>query len=237
VWSSPPAGVRGLRRAADRLGAADLDESRLLPTAAAVTAACLYATLPRTFIAGSAGYLAVARWVVPALAVALIVPLALSAPSGRIVYSARRRTGAIALIAVLTAANTAAIVLLVHLIVNGHHVRGPELIRAALHIWITNVLVFALWFWQLDSGGPMARRDPHRTRLDFLFPQTAMPELAPGWQPKFLDYLYLSFTNSSAFSPTDTMPLTQLAKMLMLLQSASSLLLLAMVAARAVNIL
>lgn len=120
----------------------------------------------------------------------------------------------------------------------GRHVAAHELIRAAIHMWCTNVIVFALWFWQLDSGGPMVRHAEASTTPDFLFPQTATPEFAsPGWRPKFLDYLYVSFTNATAFSPTDAMPLTQWAKMLMLVESASSLLLLVMVAARAVNIL
>jgi uncharacterized membrane protein len=216
----------------------ELGESSLLPAAAVVTAAALYGTLPSRFISGSSGFVTVLRFAVPIFAVALIVPLALTAPGRRITHSVRRRTAALAVIAVISAANTASIVLLVHLIVNGHRVNGHELIRAAIHIWCTNVIVFALWFWQLDSGGPAARRRGEVGAVDFLFPQTTMPELAPaGWQPRFLDYLYLSFTNSTAFSPTDTMPLTPWAKMLMLGESAASLLLLVMVAARAVNIL
>jgi len=122
--------------------------------------------------------------------------------------------------------------------VTGHKVNGHELIIAAIHIWCTNVIAFALWFWQLDSGGPVARRRRTGVPPDFLFPQQAAPEFAPpNWQPRFLDYLYLSFTNATAFSPTDTMPFTRWAKMLMLAESGASLLLLVMVAARAVNIL
>jgi hypothetical protein len=123
--------------------------------------------------------------------------------------------------------------------VTGHKVNGHDLIRAAIHIWCANVIVFALWFWQLDSGGPMERWNAAEARPgDFLFPQQADPSIArAGWRPTFLDYLYVSFTNSTAFSPTDTMPLTQWAKMLMLVEAAASLLTLLMVAARAVNIL
>ena len=204
-----------------------------------VTAAALYATLPSRFIGGSGGVFTGLRYLIPALALVLMAPLAMTAPRRRIVYSLPRRTAAIGLIAVITAANGAAIVLLVHLIVNGHKVNGHELVRAAIHIWCANVIVFALWFWQLDSGGPMARWHAAEFRAgDFLFPQQATPELAAkNWRPTFIDYLYVSFTNSTAFSPTDTMPMTQWAKMLMLVESAASMLTLLMVAARAVNIL
>jgi hypothetical protein len=100
------------------------------------------------------------------------------------------------------------------------------------------VIVFGLWYWELDRGGPSARHDPHHREPDFLFPQMATPGAArPDWAPGFLDYLYVSFTNATAFSPTDTMPLTPLAKGLMGVQSAASLLTVALVAARAVNIL
>jgi len=100
------------------------------------------------------------------------------------------------------------------------------------------VLVFGLLYWQLDSGGPRARRSGENRHADFLFPQMTAPEVTPkDWQPMFFDYVYVAFTNAVAFSPTDAMPLTRFAKALMLVQSASSLLLLAMVAARAVNIL
>ena len=216
----------------------ELGESRLFPAAAVVTAAALYATLPGRYVLGNGSvWLGVVRWIVPAFAVALLPPLILTAPKRRLVLSVRRRTAAIGLIAIISAASGASIVLLVHLIVSGHSFNARELVRAAIHIWITSVLIFALWYWQLDSGGPMERRRVD-CPPDLLFPQRATPEFAvPNWQPQFLDYLYLSFTNSTAFSPTDTMPLSRWAKMLMLVQSAASLLLLVMVAARAVNIL
>jgi uncharacterized membrane protein len=217
----------------------ELGEARWLPALAVVTAALLYATLPSRYVAGSSGLVNPLRWFVVGVTVALIIPLALTAPTRRLVHSVPRRTAAIALIAVISAANGAAIVILVHLLVTGHKVNGHELIIAAIHIWCTNVIAFALWFWQLDSGGPVARRRRQAAVVpDFLFPQMTAPEFSPpNWQAKFLDYLYLSFTNATAFSPTDTMPLTRWAKMLMLAESGASLLLLVMVAARAVNIL
>ena len=105
-------------------------------------------------------------------------------------------------------------------------------------IWITNVLVFGLWYWELDRGGPVARLEAHRRQPDFLFPQMTAPDATtPDWTPTFLDYLYTSFTNATAFSPTDTMPLTAWAKLLMMVQSLASLLTVSLVISRAVNIL
>jgi hypothetical protein len=225
----------------------EIGESPLWPIAAVLTAAGLYATLPTKFVAGSSSnvFLA-ARWVVPALTVLLIVPLALSLPKSPLAdvlashaHGLRigRRIASLAVIAVITAANAASIVLLVHLLVSGHKTIARDLLRAAIHMWCMNVIVFGLWFWQLDGGGPVARRSEKRRVADFLFPQQTSPELAADWQPNFIDYLYVSFTNATAFSPTDTMPLSQWAKILMLVQSAAALLLAVMVAARAVNIL
>jgi len=98
--------------------------------------------------------------------------------------------------------------------------------------------VFALWFWELDSGGPRSRLELGHAKRDFMFPQQLQrePDWAT-WRPLFLDYLYLSFTNATAFSPTDAMPFSRWAKMLMLSESAASLLLAIMAVARAVNIL
>jgi uncharacterized membrane protein len=105
-------------------------------------------------------------------------------------------------------------------------------------MWTVNVLLFALWFWQLDGGGPLARGRRGLHERDFLSPQQVEESLAAGgWSPMFLDYLYLSFTNATAFSPTDAMPLSRWAKMLMLVESAISLTLGVMVVARAINIL
>ena len=144
----------------------------------------------------------------------------------------------IAVLALVSAANAAAILLLVHLLISGAHTEARQLLRAGIHMWCLNVLVFALWFWELDNGGPAARRTAGAESRDFLFPQQTAPDVArPGWQPYFLDYLYVSFTNATAFSPTDTMPLSRWAKVLMLVESAASLVLAVMVAARAINIL
>jgi uncharacterized membrane protein len=226
----------------------ELGESPLWPAAAILAAAGLYADLPSSFIYGhGGGAFGVVRWVVPALTVLILLTLGVVRPRGRLarafdwhpraVHVTRRRLS-IVMIGIVSAANTASIILLVHLLVNGARATAPTLLRAAVHMWVVNVLLFALWFWQLDGGGPVERPACAPADRDFLFPQQTEPELLEkGWRPMFLDYLYVSFTNATAFSPTDTMPLSRWAKMLMLVQSAISLALAVMVVARAVNIL
>jgi hypothetical protein len=114
---------------------------------------------------------------------------------------------------------------------------GP-LLRVGGGIWLTNVIVFALWYWEMDRGGPVARACGTHSHTDFLFAQMTAPEFATkDWEPTFIDYLYVSFTNSTAFSPTDTLPLSRWAKMTMMFQSAISLGTVALVVARAVNVL
>jgi len=225
-----------------------LGESPLWPSGAIVASAVLYADLPTRFIAGSsAGAFSVVRWVVPALTLLVLAALLVTVPGGRLMKGlgwhahqvhVTRRWLSLTMIAIVSAANSASIALLVHLLINGAHANAPTLLRAAVHMWVVNVLLFALWYWQLDGGGPTARPVCKPHERDFLFPQQTEPTLMEGgWQPRFLDYLYVSFTNASAFSPTDTMPLSRWAKMLMLVQSAISLSLAVMVVARAVNIL
>ena len=115
---------------------------------------------------------------------------------------------------------------------------GQSLLIDALNIWFTNVVIFALFFWNIDRDGPAARGLHPRAKPDFLYPQMiGGGDEDPTWTPGFLDYFYVSFTNATAFSPTDTMPLSVRAKMLMALQAFVSLLTVGLVAARAVNIL
>jgi hypothetical protein len=226
----------------------ELGESPLLPSLALLASAALYATLPGRFVVGpSAGIFAAARWVVPALTVILLLALVATVPHGRVARAVGvqahglrlgRRVAVLTLTAIVSAANAAAILLLVRLLVRGAHADARLLLRAGIHMWCLNVLVFALWFWELDNGGPAARRTAGREGRDFLFVQQASPdETDPEWRPLFMDYLYLSFTNATAFSPTDTMPLSRWAKTLMLVEAAASLVLALMVAARAINIL
>ena len=220
-------------------------ESRILPALAVIAAAILYARLPDKYISsGSIAVLRAARFVVPALIILLLAPLFLAAPRAQVIGSQLivrlwRRRAVLGLIGLISVANAGSIILLVHYIITGRHLGGHELVLASIDIWWTNVIVFSLWFWQLDGGGPSNRKPGQTGReRDFLFPQLESPDHAPpGWQPMYLDYLYTSFTNAAAFSPTDVLPLTRWAKVLMLVESGASLLTLLMVASRAVNII
>ena len=130
------------------------------------------------------------------------------------------------------------LVLLVHALLHGSKSNGHELILSGIVLWCTNVLLFGLWYWEVDRGGPVAREKDERDLPDFLFPQMTDPRWAPkDWMPSLIDYLYVSLTNATAFSPTDTMPLTPTAKWLMSAQSLASLVTVGLVVARAVNIL
>jgi uncharacterized membrane protein len=149
-----------------------------------------------------------------------------------------RRHLAIALIAVVSAANIASLVLLCHRLLQASQQNGHQLILSGIVLWCTNVLLFGLWYWEIDRGGPAARARHERDYPDFLFPQMSDPRWAPkNWTPRLIDYLYVSLTNATAFSPTDTMPLTPTAKWLMSAQSVASLITVGLVVARAVNIL
>ncbi len=213
-------------------------EPRWPAALAALAAIALYVTLPSKIITGehATGLL---RYVVPGLALCLLVPLAVTAPHRHVEESGRRRTAAIVLTAIISVANAATLAFLVHYLLNPAAAsQSRSILLAAFQIWWTNVIVFALWYWELDGGGPPSRLADPTCARDFAFVQMTDPEVAaPGWHPRFVDYLYLSFTNASAFSPTDTMPLTRWAKLLMLAQSSLSILTLLLVAARAVNIL
>jgi uncharacterized membrane protein len=115
---------------------------------------------------------------------------------------------------------------------------GLQLLLSSLVLWVTNVFAFSLLYWQIDRGGPEARMNNGRTKPDWLFPQVEIPEdVLPDWQPRFVDYLFLAFTTATAFSPTDALPLTPRAKMLMMLESTISLMTIVVVASRAINIL
>jgi hypothetical protein len=214
-----------------------------LPALASLVAAILFARLPDQFIFGTHQTLAaVVRWLVPALILILLCALiVIHWEELRIHHTIRsllRRRMAITLIAIITAANVLSVFLLVRFIINGGHSSGHQLVVSAIDIWWTNIIVFALWFWELDRGGPAARARGNESEPDFLFPQMTDRELFPAAiQPSFVDYFYISFTNAAAFSPTDTMPLTSRAKLLMLAEAGMSLLTLLMVASRAVNIL
>ena len=179
------------------------------------------------------------NWLIPVAEGVLLVGLVAATPRGPARHSQPRRRLAMGLVALVSFANLVSLILLIHYLLKGGKASGHPLILAGIELWVTNVLLFGVWFWELDRGGPVSRQLEPEARLpDFLFPQMTQGGISPpGWRPVFLDYLYTSFTNATAFSPTDTMPLSRWAKMLMLVESAVSLVLAIMVAARAINIL
>ncbi|HEY9777812.1 MAG TPA: DUF1345 domain-containing protein [Planktothrix sp.] len=192
----------------------------------------IYIALPDRYTVGP-------PWLIPALELAIVLPLSVSAPK-RVAHEGRfQQSLAIIMIAILNIANLASLFLLIQILLyHGKDVAGPELFFSSLDIWITNVIVFALWYWEIDRGGPDQRAKEHHNGPDFLFPQMSTPGCSrPDWTPRYIDYLYLAFTNATAFSPTDVMPLSRPAKTLMLVQSSISLITVTLVAARAVNIL
>jgi uncharacterized membrane protein len=178
------------------------------------------------------------RWLLPGVEAVLLAVLVVLAPRRATTHSSGRRRLALAVIGLVSLTNVVTLALLVHFLVNGGKVAGHQLILSGALAWLTNVLLFAVWYWELDRGGPVARfLEPDRLP-DFQFPQMENPALAPdGWRPGFVDYLYTSLTNGMAFSPTDTMPLTPVAKSLMGIQSVAALATVGLVVARAVNIL
>lgn len=200
---------------------------------ALLLAIVLYAFLPEEVVPGP-------RYVLPAVEGALLVVLAVISPRRRHGALPHARVLAIVLVAIVSIANIVNLGLLVRELIRGGGLSGRTLIFSAIDIWVTNVIAFGFWYWELDAGGPVERtREPsRRAGRDFLFPQQATPQSATrDWRPLFFDYLYTSFTNATAFSPTDTMPLSKAAKLLFMAQSAASLLTVALVAGRAVNIL
>ena len=194
------------------------------------------------------------KWLSPAVELALLAPLSVatawthqragqaSEPHHWVRIAGYRRMVrrlALVLTILVMGINFEALIAVVRaLLATGKGPSGHSLLIDALNIWFTNVVVFALWFWNIDAGGPASRGVSLKTSPDFLFPQMlGSGDEDPGWSPGFIDYFYVSFTNATAFSPTNTMPLSPLSKLLMALEAAVSLLTVGLVAARAVNIL
>jgi hypothetical protein len=167
----------------------------------------------------------------------LLVPLAWNRPRRKLEQMGHRRTFALALLGLVSLANALLVLAVIASLVRGTEKSGAQLLLKAVTVWATNVIAFGLWYWAFDRGGPVRRLRPSQPPPDFQFPQMENPQLAaPGWQPELLDYVYVSFTNAIAFSPTDAMPLSRWAKLLMLCESAISSVTVLLVAARAVNI-
>ncbi len=177
-------------------------------------------------------------WLVPSVEAVLLLALVVVAPTRASTRSRARRRLALTVIGLVSLTNVVSLALLVHYLINGGKAGGHQLILSGLVLWITNVLLFAVWYWEMDRGGPVARFLDRDALPDSQFPQMENPKLAPtGWRPGFVDYLYTSLTNATAFSPTDTMPLTQTAKIVMGVQGVAALVTVGLVVARAVNIL
>ena len=170
--------------------------------------------------------------------IALLIPLAWNRPRRHLEQLGHRRTVALALLGVISLTNALLLIALIVSLVNGDEKSGGQLLLKAITVWGTNVITFGLLYWGFDRGGPVRRLEPDPPPPDFQFPQLENPQLTrPDWRPSLVDYIYVSFTNSIAFSPTDSMPLSRWAKVLMLSESAISALTVLLVAARAVNIL
>jgi hypothetical protein len=180
-------------------------------------------------------------WILPAAQGALLIVLVTANPRRINRQSKAMRSLSLVLGALLTLANGWSVAWLAVGITQGTMGRTPgQLLITGADIWLTNVVVFALWYWEFDRGGPVARAlNIGRKYPDFQFPQMVSPPemVPPDWEPAFLDYLYLAFTNASAFSPTDVMPLSRWAKVAMTVQSLISIVTVALVVSRAVNIL
>ena len=193
--------------------------------------AALYESLPERLTPGPS-------WVLPAIIVVLLAPIMLA-------YRMQRHSVYLVLGISLNAVITVAVVWSLAALIAGLPVKREtpaDLLRSAVALWSSNVLVFASWYWRLDAGGPLRRaeRSTH-TNGAFLFPQMTFPPNSPladaGWKPGFVDYLFLAFNTSTAFSPTDVPVLSRWAKLLMMVQSCISLSTIAILAARAINIL
>ncbi|MDR7170637.1 hypothetical protein J2W56_004388 [Nocardia kruczakiae] len=207
-------------------------ESRWAATAAMVGIIVLQLLLPHHFQLRPI-------WLLPMLEVLLLVVLVVSSPVRLNREEIWLRWCGLAMSALLGIATAWSVFRLVAGLIDGTLSDDPPvLLGSGAAIWLTNVTVFALWYWEFDRGGPAARAHAREPLPDFLFVQMQNRDLAPAdWEPEFLDYLYLSFTNATAFSPTDVMPMTRWAKTLMMAESALSLITAALVIARAVNVL
>ncbi|MFF1594251.1 hypothetical protein ACFVY0_40130 [Streptomyces sp. NPDC058286] len=229
----PSAAIRHQRRG----------EARLPAVVATLVAVGLYLLLPQQLLIAP-------RYVLPALEVALLVPLVAINPRWLTRQTRTFRVLSLTLVTVIAASNLLALATLIHQLVHAGVKDGPALLVAALQVWLTNIIVFGLAYWELDRGGPVSRTQVAREELplaDFRFSQDenddAVQEVADGasgtsdWVPTLVDYLYVSVTNSAAFSPTDTMPLSTRARLLMSVQSVTALLTSLLVIARAVSVL
>lgn len=206
-----------------------LQLQRLLAILGTLSLGVIYLFLPRRLTY-------VPNWLPLLIEAVLVLPFVYSLITRRHLPHRLTRTLGLLLAGIATLALLASIALLViTLPARGSAQAGGLLLDAAL-LWISNILVFGLWFWEIDGGGPIKRHLMGHKASDFLFPQQ-VNNTTERWAPHFADYVFVAFTNATAFSPTDTAPLSRTAKMLMMVEAILSLLIVALLAARAINIL
>lgn len=177
------------------------------------------------------------KYLVAAMEALLVLAIGFTAPRRHSTAATAHKAISVLLIGLVSIANAGELALLTKALIHGASLPGKTLLSGALAIFLTNVIMFGLWYWELDSPG-LSGRHKRSIETNFQFPQNeSMHENTRRWRPGFLDYLYVSLTNGTAFSPTDTMPLTHIAKGLMSVQAFISLVTVVLVTARAVNIL
>ena len=197
---------------------------------ALLTCVALYVVLPNRLVIGP-------RWLIPALIILLLLPLS-TRRHRHPDESPRVRHLTLTLITLVTLANVTSMVFLVRRLLDTSVSQGRALIYSAVSVWLTNIIIYGVWFWEIDRGGPTRRAAGSTAVYDLQFPQMENPTLAPkGWEPRFTDYLYTSFANGTSFAPADAMPLSRRMKILFVSESMVSFVTIAVVAARAVNIL
>jgi uncharacterized membrane protein len=223
--------------AVERRTAARHGEVRWPAVAAIIVGGVLHTALPQ-------GLLLQPRWLAPSVEAVLLVSLIAVNPVRLTTETQWSRIASLALVTVIIVANLVSLTLLIRDLTSSQSVGGRGLLLAAFQVWLTNMIAFALVFWELDRGGAVARLPSSGVdtrKADFLFPQddpnVARMETDGQWIPEFVDYLFLSVTNSTAFSPTDTLPLSRRAKVLMSVEAITALTISLLVVARAVNVL
>ena len=196
-----------------------------------VAAVIMQFILPQTFSAEP-------RQIIAIISFLLVIALSFTTPKAAVFQSIGRRINVIVLVALLGMANTYSLYRVANQLLEGKISNGRDLVLTALNIFLTNIVVFALLYWEMDGGGPGKRKIAKNHERDFMFPQHNLTDSeSKKWMPTFVDYFYVSSTNAMAFSPTDAMPLSRRIKMLMLTQSIVSLTTIALIISRAVNIL
>lgn len=193
------------------------------------TLGILYAALPARYTLGPG-------WVPLVIEVVLCIPFLLEHFTNFTLSLRVRRTLAFVLLAIVTLGLMSAVTFLILTLANNTPTQAIQLLRTAALLWVSNILVFSLWYWEVDGGGPEKRHNTGHKAVDLMFPQQTDGNTS-GWVPHFLDYVFVAFTGATALSPTDTYPLTRAAKGLMMIEAIVSLIVIVLLAARAVNIL